>query len=99
MFIVKGHRGPHGEVLVISDAEIIGRKYEEGNLQLDLSKEFYRGERKSEDELLQMIDRFYILHLTGPKTVSLFVRLKLVDPAKVLSVKGIPHAQVYMIEK
>ena len=37
-FIVKIHQGPHGVVLVVSDQEILGKKFVEGKVQLDLTK-------------------------------------------------------------
>ena len=98
MFIVKIHKGPHGEVLVISDAEIIGKKFEEGKLQLDLSKEFYSGEEMDMGEVKELVKSAYILHLTGKKTVDFFLELGLMDNENVLMVDGVPHVEVCLVE-
>lgn len=98
MFIVKTHIGPHGAVLVVTDAEILGKKFEEGKLQLDLSKEFYQGEKMNEGEVKELIKKYYILHLTGEKTIKLFLEEGFVDEKRVLRIKKVPHAEVYVVE-
>ena len=96
--IVKTHQGPHGLVLVVTDSELIGKKFEEGELQLDLSVVFYNGEEKNEEEIKKLVEGAYVLHLTGEKTVQLFVKWELVDSKNVLKIDGIVHAEVYMPE-
>ncbi|MFC1686826.1 DUF424 family protein [Nanoarchaeota archaeon] len=98
MFIVKIHQGPHGQILVVSDKEIIDKKFEEGKLQLDLTKDFYKGKEMTEEEVKEKVKEFYILHLTGEKTIQLFEKLELVENEKVLVIKGVPHAEVYVAE-
>jgi hypothetical protein len=97
MFIIKIHKGPHGEVLVISDKEIMGKKFEEGQLQLDLSSDFYKGEEKGEKEIKELTKCAYILHLTGKKTAALFVKLGLVEKKEILFVDGVPHVEVCLV--
>lgn len=98
-FIVKIHKGPHGNVVVISDAEIIGKKFEERKLQLDLTKEFYSGEEMDEEKVKELVKNAYILHLTGKKAVEFFVKLDLVDGDKILFVDGVPHAEVCLVRE
>lgn len=98
MSIVKIHKGPHGEVLVVSDKEIIGKKFEEGKLQLDLTKDFYAGEEMDSEKVKELVKSAYILHLTGKKTIELFLGLGFVDKKKVLFVDGVPHVEVYVVE-
>lgn len=98
MFIVKTYIGPHGAVLVVTDAEILGKRFEEGKLQLDLSKEFYQGEKMNKEEVKGLIKKYYILHLTGEKTINLFVEEGFVDEKRVLRIKKVPHAEVYVVE-
>lgn len=98
MFIVKKHQGPHGIVLVVTDKEILGKKFEENNLQLDLTKEFYQGEELNKEQVKEKIKEAYILHLTGEKTIQLFLDLGFVDSNKILIISKIPHAEVYLEE-
>jgi hypothetical protein len=97
-FIVSEKDTENGAILVITDAELVGKNHQEGSRQLDLSKKFYQGEEKSFLEVEKQMERAYILHLTGKNSVALGVKLGLIDPEKVLTVKGTPHAEA-VVEK
>jgi len=96
--IVKIHQGPHGAVLVVTDSDLIGKRFEEGKIQLDLKAKFYAGEEKHEEEIKKLVQGAYVLHLTGEKTVKLFLKWGLIEEEKVLVVNRVPHAEVYVIE-
>ena len=91
--IVKVHSGPHGKVMVVTDEEILGKKFIERKLQLDLSKEFYKGEKMGDEEIKKLVKECYILHLTGEKSIQLFSELV----EKKLIVNGIPHAEIVLV--
>ena len=93
-FTVSIKRSEHGFLIVITDSEIVGKKFEEGKLQLDLSKDFYKGEEKNEEQTKVIIKEARHLHLTGEKTVALGISLNLVDKDKIITVQKIPHAEV-----
>ena len=70
--LVKVHKNTEGQILLaICDDDLIGKKFEEGNLQLDLSSDFYKGEEKSEDEIMDLA--FYPKNLD--KTSIMFMPL------------------------
>jgi hypothetical protein len=97
VFIVKIHETSQGKVIVVSDAEIIGKKFEEGKLQLDLRKEFYLGEKMDKEKVKGLVNDAYILHLTGKKVVEFFIDMGLVDEDNVLLVDSVPHAEVCLV--
>jgi len=70
-FIVTEKDTANGLLLVITDKDLIGKKFEEGKKQLDLSNKFYQGEEKSKEEVKELIKCAYILHLTGEKILNL----------------------------
>jgi len=94
MFTISQKQGPHGSVLVVTDSDILGKTFEEGKLQLDLSKEFYKGEEKNKEEVVAVLKKFSHLHLTGKGAVAIGVEQDYVDPQKILFVQGVPHAEV-----
>jgi len=95
-FIVKAHQGPHGEVLVVTDQEILGNTFSEGRLQLDLTKDFYQGEIMEAEQVKDRSKSAYLLHLTGENSINLFSDL--IDKERIIIVEKIPHAEVYMAE-
>ncbi len=95
-FIVKEHSSPHGIVVVITDSNILGKQFEQGDLQLDLSKEFYKGEEMNKEDVLTLLEKAYVVHLTGVHAVEIGVDLGIVDPARILVIDGVPHAEGYL---
>ena len=95
-FIVSTKNGPHGILLVVTDKNILGKKYEQGKLQLDLTKEFYRGEEKNEQEVKAAFQKARHIHLTGERSVALGVELDLIDQQRVLWISGIPRAEIVL---
>ncbi len=94
MTIVNTKSTPEGLIVIITDSDLVGKKFEEGNKQLDLTKKFYQGEEKSVEEIKELINDAYVLHLTGKEAVALGKELGLVE--KVITIDNIPHAEVVM---
>ena len=95
-FIVVEKETPQGLLLIVTDKDIFGKKFEEGKVQLDLTKSFYEGNEKEKDEVKELFFKSRHVHLTGKQTIALGIELDCVDPKRILWVKGIPHAQVVM---
>ncbi|MFH1771087.1 MAG: DUF424 family protein [archaeon] len=92
MYIVKKHKAdPTNTLLAIVDEELFGKKIEEENKILDLTSSFYKGEIKSEEEVLKMIKQVKHLNVVGEKIVSLLKKEGLVD--NVSEIDGVPYAQ------
>lgn len=92
--IVAEKRTTHGLLLVVTDTEILGKKFEQGKLQLDLTSDFYAGQEKSADQVRTMLQDARYVHFTGQSAVRLGIEEKLIDTQKVLLVRGVPHAEV-----
>jgi hypothetical protein len=93
-FIVAKKNGPQGLLLIVTDREILGRKFEEGKRQLDLGPAFYRGEAMSREEVKKLFSQAQHLHLTGTQAIALALEEDLLRSENLLWVQGIPHAEV-----
>ena len=91
--IVKIHSTPNGKLIAICDSDILGKVFEEGDLQLNLSSRFYQGEEKSEDDVAHLLKCGYVVNAVGKDAVALLKRMKLIEEGHILRVDGIPHAQ------
>ena len=95
--IVKVHQTHEGKKIVaVCDEELIGKKLKEKNIQLDLSSEFYNGEKKSEKDILKLFDDAYIVNLVGKKAVNLGKKVGLVLESDAIYVQKIPHIQAIL---
>lgn len=99
MILVKIHRNPNGQkIIALCDKELLNKKFEEGNQQLDLTTDFYNGEEKSEEEIKQLIKDVYIINLIGKESLQFVENLKL-HPEQIITVQGIPHAEIVLVRE
>lgn len=95
--IAKIHKTQDGKKIVaICDKELIGKKFKEKDIQLDLSSDFYEGSENREEEIRKIFDDAYIVNMVGEKSVSLGKEMGIVLENNVIYVQKIPHAQVIL---
>ena len=97
MFTVKTHDSPNGIVIAICDSDLIGKKIEEGNKQLDLTGSFYKGEEKTKEEIVRILKRAYVVNVVGDKSTKLLIDVGLVDPEHVKKIGGVSYAQAVIV--
>ena len=93
-FIVSEKKCPNGLLLVITDQDLIGKKFEEGKLYLDLTTEFYQGKEMNKEEVKELLTNARDIHLTGKESVALGVESEIVSSERILWIQGTPHAEV-----
>ncbi|MBD3354601.1 DUF424 family protein [Candidatus Woesearchaeota archaeon] len=92
--IVKIHKSNEGRViLAVCDSELIGKRFTEGEKQLDMSSDFYKGEEMEEKRILNLLKSVHIVNLCGKESVALGVKAGVVDEENIIKVDGIPHAE------
>ena len=85
-----------GDDLVIGacDENLLGKKFMEGKLQIDVARNFYKGELIDKKTLEKYLVDATIANLVGKETVKCAINMGLVNPDCILKIKGIPHAQM-----
>lgn len=92
--IVKIHKKDGRTVVAVCDDDLLGRKIEEGDLQLDLSSDFYKGTSYSDKGLVKDIMRNAdVLNVVGKVAVALALEENLIDERHIIVIDGVPHAQ------
>lgn len=94
MISIKIYKQGNDILIGACDKELIGKKFEEGKLQILVSKEFYGGRIISIQSLIQYLKEATIANLVGKNTVDCAIKIGLIDPDCVLKIQGIPHAQM-----
>jgi len=95
----KKHPTERGILLAVSDEELLGRSFSEKSFRLEITEDFYGGQRVSEEELKPLMKEAYILNIVGKKSVEIAVKLGLVNKEEILVIGGIPHAQSIIIRE
>lgn len=92
--IVKKHKNHQGQiVLAICDESLLGKKIEENNLILDLSSNYYKGDKKSDQDLLELIKEAYILNLVGEKSTEFALKNNFINKNNIKKINKIPFAE------
>ena len=97
MVLVKLHKREGTITAAVCDNELLGKRFEEGNLQLDLTGEFYKGDPQPDDAAGDIIRNADHVNLVGAKSVALGLHEGVVDEKHVRHVQGIPYAQAVVI--
>ena len=92
---VKIHETENKDIVAVCDEDLIGKKFEEKELILDVSEEFYKGEKMDEKRTLEIMKKVDILNIVGEKSIDLASKNDIVSKMNIIKIKGIPHAQVF----
>lgn len=97
-FAVKAYQQGVQRLVAACDADLLGTTHSEGKFRLDVAPGFYDGLRVEEGDLGAYLRSATVANLVGPRTVATAIRLGLVDPANILRVAGVPHAQFLVMD-
>ena len=95
--IVKEHKSIDGRVVIaVCDENLVGKRFEEGRFQLDLGANFYRGEKKTKEEVLKIFEKADIVNIVGKDSIKLALEADIVSKNRIIKIKNIPHAQALL---
>lgn len=97
MIYVNVHRSQSEVLVAVCDREILGRCFSEGDVGLDVSEVFYKGELVPLKRLSEFLSKASIVNLTGNRVVGEALRLGFLDEGRVLEVSGVRHAQIIVL--
>ncbi|MDP7115879.1 MAG: DUF424 family protein [Candidatus Woesearchaeota archaeon] len=97
--LVKIHKKPQGKTVVaICDKSLIGKTLEEGNMELNLDSDFYKGENAAGDMIADMMRNADVVNLVGQKSIALALKEGILEKEEIKKVQGIPHAQIILMD-
>lgn len=91
--IVTIHERKGGSIVCVIDKELLNKKFEEDDLQLDLSSNFFKGEEKTWDEAGDLIRNASGVNLVGEKAIKLAIEEGLITEDMIKKIAGIPYYQ------
>ncbi|MDD5086824.1 MAG: DUF424 family protein [Candidatus Nanoarchaeia archaeon] len=97
--IVKKHVAEGGRlILCVCDEDIIGKNFQTDDFKLDLSSDFYKGDKKTEHETIKLIEAAYMINLVGDKSVELGLKLRVISKQDIIKIDNIPYVQAVSME-
>ena len=94
MISVKRHSTGTQLLVAACDRGLIGKRFVEGELCLDVRAGFFEGEKVEKELFLEVLALSTIANLVGDETVNAAIEAGLVDPECVIRIQGVPHAQL-----
>ncbi|MFC4246963.1 DUF424 domain-containing protein [Natribaculum luteum] len=92
--LVKERETEEGLLVAVCDSEILGETFEEGEVSLTVTEEFYGGDEVDDGVVVDSLSRATVANIVGTDAVELAVREGFVDEANVLEVGSTRHAQL-----
>jgi len=97
--LVKIHNS-YRTVVAICDNNLLGKKFEQDNKQIDLTSKFFQGEEKTEQEVLEIMQNFSAedatFNIVGKKSVDLALKTGLIKQEGIITIQDIPIALVLL---
>ena len=89
--MVKVHRTDGRVVVALCDNNLIGQKFESGDLRLDITERFYKGEQLKNDDMAT-ISNASSLNVVGKESVGFALKHKLINKENIIKVGRVPYA-------
>jgi len=87
-------------VVAVCDSDLLGKKFEEGNKQLDVRESFYKGEEKTYEEVVELM-KFQsgedaTFNIVGQESVNAAKEAGIINDGSITYMDGIPYALVLL---
>jgi len=94
--IIKSYR----EIVAVCDSELIGKRFEEDNLQLDVKESFFKGELKTREEAIEVMTEMKLedatFNIIGDRAVKAALEAGVIRPGHVGKIAGISYALILL---
>jgi uncharacterized protein len=88
----------HEKVVAMADSDLVGKELEEGELHLHVTERFYKGEEKSEEEIIAILKTADNLNIVGKEIVGIALKEGFINEDDIVTIKGVPHVQIYNLQ-
>ena len=89
----KLHKTPEKCFISVCDKELVGGQFEEGNLFLDIKKNFYKGSL----EEIEITEEISSILFIGKNSTTYGLKKNLIDKSSIKKVKNIPFVEVIFL--
>lgn len=95
--LIKIHKS-YRDVVAICDKELLGKKFEENEFQLDVKENFFNGEETSEQDCIKKIQNMKredaTFNIIGKKSTQTAVKAGLINSSSINTIAQIPFVLV-----
>ena len=84
-------------MVAVCDEDLLGKKFRDGNLKLEINEKFYGGRLVPIEEGVKAVKEATIANVVGEKIINELKKEKLVIEEAIIRIAGIPHVQIVKI--
>ena len=99
MLSIKIHK-TYRNVVAICDSNLIGKKFEQDNLQLDMKETFYKGEEKTKQETIplmqDMLKEDSTFNIVGEESINCALEAGIISKDGIKQIDNIPFALILL---
>lgn len=97
MFILKMHKADSSQVVSVCDSDIIGKKFEEKDIVLDIPESFYGGEEKAIDDIISAIATSGSSIIIGNTITAELEKRDIISESHTSSIAGQRYAIIFRL--
>ena len=94
--VIKSYR----YIVAICDSDLLGKYFEEDKFQLDVKESFFKGDKKTEQETIEIIQDMKredaTFNIVGEQSTNAAIKAGLISKDSIKTIQGIPFALVLM---
>lgn len=88
------------DIVAICDSELLGKRFEQDEFQLDIKESFYKGEEKTKSEVLDIIKKMAIedatFNIVGREAIDTALEAGIISQEGIKEIQGVPFALVLL---
>ena len=88
------------DVVAVCDSELIGKRFEEGKMQLDVKENFFSGEEMNEEETIKILEKMAdedaTFNIIGEKSIEAALKSGIISEESVCEIQGIPFVLILL---
>jgi hypothetical protein len=92
--ILRERQTREGLLVSVCDTDVLGETFENGDVSLTVTEEFYGGEEANRETVITSLKRASVANLVGTKSVNVAIEAGIIDQQNVLDIGPTLHAQL-----
>jgi len=93
MILIKKHFHHERKLITLCDSSLIGKTFEDNNLNLKITEGFYKGKKLNEN-ILSNVEPGVMFNIVGEESIKIALKYKLINKKNIIKIKKIPHTIV-----
>lgn len=92
--ILRERKTERGLLVSVCDPDVLGETFENGDVSLTVTEEFYAGDTADRDAVVESLSRATVANIVGTRSVSVAIDEGIIDDRNVLEIGSTRHAQL-----